>query len=172
MYQKERVKGFEEYQVDTEGVIYSKRGLPLKYSLNPRGYCIVNFYVNRKRTGFAVHTIVATQFIPNPEHKEEVNHKDGDKTNNRIDNLEWVTRSENMRHAVDVLELPIGKHNCRKVIGYDKKSMKVKYSFESLSSVARYFHPVKDYYKHRNSVWRAIKGYRKTYKGCVWKYVS
>ena len=64
-----------------------------------RGYKSINV---RTETGkvmrFSVHRIVATLFIPNPENKEEVNHKNRDKQDNRVENLEWVTKSENELH--------------------------------------------------------------------------
>ena len=109
-YKREPVKGYEEYEIDTNGVVYGKNGKPLKYSINHNGYCIINFYINHKRTGFGIHTLVAKQFIPNNNiNKNQVNHKDGNKINNNVENLEWVTPKENMEHSVDVLGNNIGE---------------------------------------------------------------
>lgn len=60
------------------------------------GYPRIKFHSKR----YSVHRLVAMAFIPNPENKPEVNHIDGNKTNNNVGNLEWVTHSENVKHAV------------------------------------------------------------------------
>lgn len=62
-------------------------------------YVKVSLTVNGKSQNKLVHRLVAQAFIPNPENKPEVNHKDGNKLNNCLDNLEWVTKSENIKHA-------------------------------------------------------------------------
>jgi len=68
-------------------------------SHNSSGYLRVTLTIDGKHKSYLIHRLVAKLFIPNPENKEYVNHKDGNKENNRADNLEWVTRSENERHA-------------------------------------------------------------------------
>lgn len=65
-----------------------------------RGYAVITLGVKNKRY---IHRLVAESFIPNIENKEQVNHINGIKTDNRVENLEWVTQSENMYHSVHSL---------------------------------------------------------------------
>lgn len=72
----------------------------LKKSVNKKsGYELVNIIFNNKRKLFLVHRLIAIIILPNPQNKPCVNHKNGIKTDNRVENLEWVTYSENMKHA-------------------------------------------------------------------------
>lgn len=71
----------------------------LKPKIMPDGYHNFRYSLNGKQRYMAWHRVVALAFIPNPENKKEVNHKDLDKSNNKIENLEWVTPKENIRHA-------------------------------------------------------------------------
>ena len=67
--------------------------------LTDRGYHSAVLYKNGVRKTFKTHRIVATAFIPNPDNKPFINHIDGVKSNNCFSNLEWVTHSENIKHA-------------------------------------------------------------------------
>ena len=72
----------------------------IKASKNENGYLKVGLYYNKKSYTRKIHRLVAQAFIPNPRNKRTVNHKDGDKTNNKVWNLEWNTHLENIRHAM------------------------------------------------------------------------
>ena len=78
-------------------------GHVLKQGKNWAGYMNVCLSKNGEKKSFSVHRLVAQAFVENPENKPEVNHKNGDRANNKAENLEWVTRSENERHAFQVL---------------------------------------------------------------------
>lgn len=95
------IEGFEGlYQVSNYGRV---KGLKTNTILKPNehtGYLRVQLSKNGKQTNHFIHRLVARTFIPNPENKPEVNHKDADKKNNHVENLEWVTSKENSRHAV------------------------------------------------------------------------
>ncbi len=66
------------------------------------GYKCISITMDSIRKSFSVHRLVAIAFIPNPENKPDVNHKDGDKSNNYASNLEWCTESENILHSVNM----------------------------------------------------------------------
>lgn len=96
----QRIPGFEKYEVSTEGRIRGswRGGNILSQRITPFGYKTVCLYKNPKEKIYPfVHRLVAWSFIPNPENKEHVHHKDFDKTNNRVENLEWVTKEENVQ---------------------------------------------------------------------------
>lgn len=73
----------------------------LKPGTNTKGYQIISICTNTLRPSKLIHQLVALSFIANPDNKPQVNHKDGNKLNNHIDNLEWVTIRENIQHAWD-----------------------------------------------------------------------
>ena len=98
------VCGYEGlYKVDENGNVFSVRNNKLlKRMMFPSGYEYVHLCNGKGKTKlFRVHRLVAETFIPNPNNLPEVNHKDGDKLNNNIKNLEWCTNLENMRHSVE-----------------------------------------------------------------------
>lgn len=108
--------GFEGYyKINQLGVIMScdryvkshgtnisfLKGQIIKHGMNVTGYPAVMLWKNAKVKRMTIHRLLAIHFIPNPENKKEINHKDGVKANLALSNLEWCTPKENRRHAVD-----------------------------------------------------------------------
>ena len=100
------IKGYEGlYEVSNLGRVKSlkrwhhPRENILKNWFTTDGYCATTLSKNSKYKHIRTHRIVAQTFIPKEMNKEEVNHKDGNKLNNCVDNLEWVSSSENQKHA-------------------------------------------------------------------------
>lgn len=94
--------GQDKYAVTRDGRVFSIRANTfLKLTQDPAGYLSVGLSKNGKKYKYLVHRLVALAFIPNEENKPTVNHKDGNKTNNTVDNLEWATYSEQVIHARD-----------------------------------------------------------------------
>lgn len=89
-----------QYRVFEDGRVFhcSERGDKEAHFCRD-GYYVVSFLDGCKRKQAYVHRLIAETFVPNPENKPQVNHKNGDKHDNRADNLEWVTAKENVIHA-------------------------------------------------------------------------
>ena len=116
--------GYEnEYQINQFGEIRTLKDSPklkkydvLKPQISKRnGYVYQMLYKNGKEKLLRVHRLVAMAFLPNPNNLPQVNHKDGNKQNNSVDNLEWCEQSDNMKHAYkNGLQIP--SENQRKAI--------------------------------------------------------
>ena len=97
----------EVIQLSNGGKTYFKHtreGRILSQGIQNGGYPVVSISVNAKRKICTVHRLVASAFIDNPNNYRDVNHKDGNKQNNNIENLEWVSHSENIKHSYRVLK--------------------------------------------------------------------
>jgi hypothetical protein len=97
-------EGLSKYRVSNKGRVksffFSEEGRILKQVEDNNGYLRISLTNdNRERKTYKVHRLVGKAFIPNPYNKPEINHIDCNKKNNKVENLEWVTSKENMRHA-------------------------------------------------------------------------
>ncbi len=96
------VNGFENYEASTSGRV-RKGGLILCCFDNKLGYMVIRLAKNGCRKRFYLHRLILQTFNPSNNPKLEVNHKDHNKKNNQLDNLEWVTHKDNLRKAVSFL---------------------------------------------------------------------
>lgn len=89
-----------EYQVSDTGLVKTtKTGRVLRPAVSRHGYERVCLFKMDRERRYRVHRLVAMAFIPNPDNLPQVNHKDGNKRNNHVSNLEWITNEDNMHHA-------------------------------------------------------------------------
>lgn len=105
------IRGYNgDYKVNSSGEIFStKTMVTLSPYLGKDGYMRAVLYKNKRRTVRYVHRVVAEAFLKKKKGFSEVNHKNGNKADNSVDNLEWTTRSQNIKHAIYSLKRKIGR---------------------------------------------------------------
>lgn len=139
--------------------------------LDTNDYLCTDLYQHGERSTRRVHRLVAEAFIPNPDNKPEVNHRDGCKTNNHVDNLEWVTKKENCRHAWDNgLVTPsrsmLGRSNPN--AGRKGKPFKIVETGEVFNTLKECEEKIDGDNRHIND---CLRGRQKTHRGYHFEYV-
>lgn len=146
---------------------YTLKSHEIKKRLSKKGYVVVDVSIHGKHYYRQVHRLIAETFIPNTHNKCQVNHIDGNKQNNNVDNLEWCTNSENMAHAYKTGLKVSSEHSGRpkRMVGLFKDNMLVKY-FKSIAEATHYLHCA------GGNVKACCDGNRKHVKGYVAKYIK
>lgn len=139
----------------------------IKNKLDSKGYYHYELSKLGKKKDLRLHRLIAEVFIPNPELKPYINHKNGIKTDNSILNLEWVTQSENTQHAYDT-GLMVGQK------GKDHSSSKKIYQYDKCGNLISSFDGMRDAGRETgiepSSIGKCAQGLRPSAGGYVWKY--
>lgn len=156
---KEITENNKTYFVSNLGRFQNNSGIIIQNQKpTPGGY----FVISINGTTYRLHRVVAQAFIPNPENKEQVNHKDGNKVNNCVDNLEWMTNKENQIHK---FQIGLGNNFTRKINQYDLENNFIK-SFDSIAGAAKILNIGK------TNIQGVLSKCRKTAGGFIFKYVE
>lgn len=157
------------YEASSLGRI-RREGCLRKLATATNGYLRITIPLPEGPKQLSVHRVVAEAWIPNPDNKPEVNHKNGIRSDNRADNLEWVSRAENIHHALYVLKRDVSLPK-----GADAKLSKPLKRVYPDGSV-QYYHSLtgarNEGVGDTSSITRVTQGKKEYYLGCKWYYIS
>lgn len=169
------IKGYEGlYAINENSEIINLKTKHIKHpSLGNTGYLMIDLFKNNSRKTFLVHRLMTETFLENPDNKATVNHKDGNKTNNNLNNLEWATYSENAKHSYEYLgrqawlkgKYGVASGKGKPIIAYTKDGDIVR-RFESIMDAQREWHIL------NNAIVACLKGKSKSAGGYIWRYAQ
>lgn len=161
----EEIKGFPQYEINTKGQIRNSNKHILSQSISNNGYYRVHLCKNGKAKWYAVHRLVAETFIPNPLHLPEVNHKDENKLNNNVENLEWCDSKYNVNYGTRNKRMSKTKTN-NKQLSLQVKCIETNIIYPSIMEAERQTGI------YNTAIGRVCKGKQKTAGGYQWKYIE
>lgn len=179
MIKIKEIKDFPNYYISTEGKVFSKNGRWNKslkelkqYTNKLNGYCYVCLVKDNKKFNKRVHKLVAETFLTNNKKQFEINHKNGIKTDNNVENLEWVTHSENIKHRFRILNQPSSKAWLGK-FGKESANSKIILQIKNGKIIAE-FYGTCEANRHTNinpsNITSCCRGKRSKAGGFQWKY--
>lgn len=160
--------GFEYLQKGKGGNVFRRKSQPkiLSQSYTVEGYLVVTLIKNGIAKQHKVHRIIADAFIPNPDKKPVINHINGQKDDNRIENLEWCTVKENTEHAHSTGLC--GRNAKAKCVARVDESGKILEVFESALQAAKHF----GHYSSASNLHKVCRNGRGKWCGHMFRYIS
>ena len=153
---------FKYYDITKEGVVINlKTNRKCKGTIGGSGYLTFNTKINNKYYNWLIHRLLAIKYIPNPNNYPIINHIDGNKLNLSLDNLEWCTQADNIKHAYNT---KLNKGRGRAVLQIDVNTHKIINIFKSAKEAERITGI------NHSLISRVCRGIGKTAGNYIWKY--
>lgn len=164
----QEIKNYPKYYITEDGQVWSEKTHKFLTFKDVNGYNKVELFNNGKRKYVFVHRLVAEAFIPNPDNLPCINHKDENRKNNKVENLEWCTTEYNNSYGdrIEKIRDKLLNKNGKSIAMCDKDTEEIIKIFPSISEAGRYLN------RNHSNIIATLKGRQKTCYGYKWKYIE